>query len=57
VANLGGTWAFYSTPISNYSQYNNYKYGSIYVKQSLLTNWKTATNWATYSSRFVGMNV
>ena len=53
IAQLGNSNAFMYTPITN-SQMANGVYGSIYVKQSLLTSWKTATNWTYYSSRFVG---
>ena len=47
--------AFTSTPISNYSIYNNNEYGSIYVRASLLASFKTATNWSVYSARMVGL--
>ena len=54
VAALDGYGQFDSTPISGYSGYSG-PYGSIFVRASLLTAWKTATNWAIYSERFVGL--
>ena len=42
-----------NTPMSN-STYLGY-FGSIYVKESLATAFKSATNWAQYSSRIVGL--
>lgn len=48
------TNVFYGTPIYS-SSYLNGRYGSIYVKSSLLTAYQTATGWSSYSSRFVGV--
>ena len=45
--------AFGMTPLSN-STYLGY-YGSIYVRQSLLSSYQTVTNWAAYSDRMVGL--
>lgn len=55
VASLGNIAAFSSTPISNYTASTGGVVGSIFVRQSLLSAWRTSTNWATYSSRFVGL--
>jgi hypothetical protein len=45
---------FYNTPITN-SSYFSGLYGSIFVKQSLLSQWKTASYWSEYTDRFVGL--
>lgn len=55
VATLANTNAFSSTPISTYTQYASGVRGSIFVRQSLLTEWKASTNWIAYSERFVGL--
>ena len=51
---LSNSNAFTSTPIGGYSTSAG-RYGSIYVKSSLLTSYKNATNWTYFSSRFVGV--
>lgn len=55
IATLAYTNAFDYTPISTYTTSTSGANGSIFVRSSLLTTWKTATNWATYSTRFVGL--
>lgn len=52
IAQLLNANAFESTPISIPA---GGVFGSIFVRQSLLTDWKAATNWTIYSSRFVGL--
>ena len=44
VPTLASTRAFYSTPISDYTTSTSGVYGSIFVKASLLTAFKTAAN-------------
>ena len=51
---LDGSAAFSSTPIAGYSA-STKSTPHIYVKQSLLTAYKTAANWSYFASRFVGM--
>ena len=53
LVSLQNSTAFLQTPISS-SSYLGY-FGSIYVPNSLLANYKTATNWSLYSDRFVGV--
>lgn len=55
VASLASLTAFGSTPISNYTASTGGVNGSIFVRQSLLSAWRTSTNWVAYSSRFVGL--
>ena len=45
---------FSYTPLTD-SSYLSDKYGSIYVRQSLLTSFKTGLYWSYFSSRFVGL--
>lgn len=52
VATLGSS-AFLLTPLLD-STILGY-FGSIYVRASLLTSWKTATRWSAFSDRFVGL--
>lgn len=47
--------AFYSTPISTYTNYTSGVNGSIFVPESLYNSYITATNWSAYSSRFVSL--
>ena len=53
-SSVGGSGGYMlnSTPINGYSTYAG-KYGSIFVRESLLNAFKTS--WKTWSSRFVGM--
>ena len=47
--------AFISTPIANFTPYTNGEYGSIFVRASMLEEFKSATNWVYYSDRMVGL--
>ena len=53
IPTLNNVDAFGYTPLSN-STYIG-KFGSIYVRSSLLNSFKTAANWKTYSARMVGV--
>ena len=55
VATLANVNAFASTPISNYTTSTGGVNGSIYVKESLYSNWIAANNWSVYSARFVSL--
>lgn len=44
---------FADTPMHNSSYLD--RYGSIFVRASLLSDYQSATNWAYYSERFVGL--
>lgn len=46
---------FYLTPIGGNTASTGGVSGSIFVRQSLLTSFKTATVWSVYSSRMVGL--
>ena len=46
---------FTSTPIEGYTTSTGGVYGSIFVKESMLTSFQTAENWSIYSSRIVGL--
>ena len=48
-----GTGVFYATPMSTSAQLGHW--GSIFVKESLLSSFKTKTNWSAYSARMVGL--
>lgn len=50
---LENSTAFSMTPISDSTYLGHF--GSIYVPNSLLANYKAAANWSLYSSRFVGV--
>ena len=47
------TGAFYGTPLSKSSYIG--KFGSIYVRSSMLATYKAMSNWSYFSSRFVGI--
>lgn len=47
--------AFISTPIANFTPYTSGEYGSIFVRASMLEEFKSATNWVYYSDRMVGL--
>jgi hypothetical protein len=53
VATLHGVEALYDTPLNNSSIFGYF--GLIFVRQSLLSSWKTADSWSYYSERFVGL--
>ena len=53
IPTLNNVDAFGYTPLSN-STYIG-KFGSIYVRSSLLNSFKTAANWSQYSARMVGV--
>ena len=53
VATLDNTNAFIYTPLYS-SSYLGY-FGSIYVKASLVNDYKAATNWSYYADRIVGL--
>ena len=53
IATLESFDAFYSTPIRDSSFTGTF--GSIYVRNSMLTNWQQATNWTVLSSKMVGL--
>ena len=55
VPSLGNSNAFINTPIDGFTSYTNGVLGSIYVRASLLTSFRSATNWSYYYSRFVGL--
>ena len=55
VASIGYSTIFSSTPISNYTTYTSGVYGSIFVRASLLSSWKTTSYWTLFSDRFVGL--
>ena len=50
---LNNSNAFNSTPMS-FSTYTG-TFGSIYVRASMLSSYKTRANWSYYSDRFVGL--
>lgn len=50
---MSNAYEFNFTPLSD-SSYLGY-FGSIYVRQSLLSSYQAATNWAAYASRMVGL--
>ena len=52
---LANSSAFGYTPIDGYTETTNGILGSIYVRASLLSSYKSATNWTYFSSRFVGV--
>ena len=47
--------AFSSTPIGGYTAFTQGISGSIFVRVSLLTQFRSAANWKYYSSRMVGL--
>lgn len=55
VPSMGSTYAFYSTPIYGYTTFTSGEYGSIFVKQSMLSAFMSATNWSFFSERMVGL--
>ena len=54
VVQLTTSTIFSSTPIGGYSDTAG-QYGSVYVRASLLTDYRTAENWSYISSRIVGL--
>lgn len=53
VPQLTNSGAFFNTPLYSSSYLD--RYGSIFVRASLLSDYQSATNWAFYSERFVGL--
>ena len=47
---------FKNTPIAGYTYYTSGVYGSIFVPESLVSEYKTATNWVSVADRIVGYN-
>lgn len=47
--------AFTSTPISTYTTSTGGVYGSVFVRESLYSQYISATNWVTYRSRIASM--
>ena len=46
---------FSSTPIGRYTTHTDGIYGSIFVRASMLEEFKSATNWTYFSNRMVGL--
>lgn len=46
---------FYETPISDYTQATGGIHGSIFVRASLLTDFRAASGWSDYADRIVGL--
>lgn len=46
---------FSSTPIAKFTSYTSGEYGSIFVRASMLEEFKSATNWTYFSDRMVGL--
>lgn len=55
IPSLAYSNAFYSTPIANFTSYTSGEYGSIFVRASMLEEFKSATNWTYFSDRMVGL--
>lgn len=55
VPSMDSTYVFYSTPIYGYTTFTSGEYGSIFVKQSMLSAFMSATNWSFFSERMVGL--
>ena len=51
----GGSYTFYSSPIWNYSAKLG-KYGSVFVRESLLASYKQAEFWKNMSNRIFGIS-
>lgn len=54
VPTLNGTSTFSYTPIGGYST-SAKQYGTVYVRESMVSAFKNATNWTYYASRIVGL--
>ena len=54
IVSLTGSKVFNSSPIGGYSASAG-RFGSVFVPQSLLTQYQSATNWTSISSRIVGL--
>lgn len=55
VPSLAASHAFSSTPIAGYTASTSGVYGSIYVRASMLSAFRSKTNWTYFSSRMVGL--
>lgn len=55
VPTLGGSSVFTNTPITGYGTSFGH-YGSIYVPESLIEEYRNAPYWGTYSNRFVAIS-
>ena len=55
IPTLSNINAFGNTPISTYTTSTGGVYGSIFVPESLYSNYIAATRWSTYSARIVSL--